>query len=98
MQNVEKQVGYIEKEDVYLRSKAQYFFYSLFLRHKFMHCPECSKTPIFAPKPRFLTEETDGFLSFPIWKPMVSKPETIGFFLGNPRKPPYLLRLFIYCW
>ena len=72
MQNVEKQVGYIEKDDVYLRSKAQYFFYSLFLRHKFMHCPECSKTPIFAPKPRFLAEETDGFLSFPIWKPMVS--------------------------
>ena len=26
MQNVEKQVGYIEKDDVYLRSKAQYFF------------------------------------------------------------------------
>jgi hypothetical protein len=30
MQNVEKQVGYIEKDDVYLRSKVQYSFTACF--------------------------------------------------------------------
>jgi hypothetical protein len=73
------------------RTVKRNIFYSLFLGYKYPHCLECSKAPFFAPKPWFLAEETDGFLSCSIRKPMVSTAETDGFYGGNqwfPRRKP----------
>jgi hypothetical protein len=73
------------------RAAKRNIFYSLLLDEIFPHCPKCSKAPIFAAKLRFLAEETDGFRSSSIRKPMVSTAETDGFHGRNqwfPRRKP----------
>jgi hypothetical protein len=63
-------------------SKAQYFLLAI----SWLYISALSgvfKSSVFAPKLWFLAEETDGFLSSSIRKPMVSTAETSGFYGGN---------------